>query len=574
VFAGAAREAVFSQADNVRRINADFVPVALKAGLVYKPYFENIPPTDEEGRLYRELARSMLAPQGIGVVNSAGKVLDWVMAFDDDKSVLAFLDHARKQFARFPDARQPVSTERYARFPSQKRDDVEDSGEALRISERHPKGETCPGKPPLPLGTLDARLFGRALDKEGRPVADTVPQENYVEDRFPIDVSMQEHLTKALADAGTARFRIEDDLARLLVGHAYLGQLDLNPTQGNLSECEFWGRKAESGAKGPVRIRIEGASKASGASSPEDQRARIDGAFWQHEVRLAWEGLIEVREARVTRLLLLSSGSEKLKWHNGHLPLAGKADVTSLTAGHAIDLACGVRYGIIGAPVPAGEAAPPSAANAAAGPATPQAGAPDDAPQQLMEMLGPPFVVFRVKAQAELNLSAEQKQKVQKRLQGTLQEAMQFFQTLGGRNGEDRDKALQSYREKAQGSLRGFLDGLLNEEQLKRLRQLEMQQEGSFALVARPDVGQELKITEDQRKQLLGVIHDMEMKIAPLVKELQSGGNPQEIGPKIMKVRKDQESRLEAVLTVAQKKQWKEMLGKPLDLGKQGDSPR
>ena len=72
----------------IRRVNADFVPVALKAGLV------NFPPDDEEGRLYREIARSKLAPQGICVVNSAGKVLDWVLMFDDDQQVLAFLDHA------------------------------------------------------------------------------------------------------------------------------------------------------------------------------------------------------------------------------------------------------------------------------------------------------------------------------------------------------------------------------------------------------------------------------------------------------------------------------------------------
>ena len=38
MFAGAAREAVFSKAENIRRINADFVPVALKAGLVYQPF--------------------------------------------------------------------------------------------------------------------------------------------------------------------------------------------------------------------------------------------------------------------------------------------------------------------------------------------------------------------------------------------------------------------------------------------------------------------------------------------------------------------------------------------------------
>ena len=52
--------------------------------------------------------------------------------------------------------------------------------------------------------------------------------------------------------------------------------------------------------------------------------------------------------------------------------------------------------------------------------------------------------------------------------------------------------------------------------------------------------------------------------IAKLRHRTSKGGNPQEIGPKI---RKEQEDRIEAFLTDAQKKQWKEMLGKPLDLG-------
>jgi hypothetical protein len=50
------------------------------------------------------------------------------------------------------------------------------------------------------------------------------------------------------------------------------------------------------------------------------------------------------------------------------------------------------------------------------------------------------------------------------------------------------------------------------------------------------------------------------------MKEAQKGGNPQEIGPKIRKIRKEQEERIEALLSDAQKKQWKEIRGKPLDL--------
>ncbi len=266
MFAGAAREAVFSDPDVLRRVNADFVPVALKADLV------NNPPDDEEGQLCREIGRSKLAPQGICVVNSAGKVLAWTMAFDDDKSVLAFLDHSAKRFAQFPDAKKPVAAERYGRFPSQKVADVADNGKAPVIIDRHPEGKHCPGATRVRQGTVLARVFGRALDMDGKLLADTVRQEQYVEDRFHVPVAMQEALAKALADAGTERFRLADDLARLLVSHAYLGQLDVNPLgfpgsgQGNLKKCEVWARKVDGDGNGPVRVHIEGKSEVAGGT--------------------------------------------------------------------------------------------------------------------------------------------------------------------------------------------------------------------------------------------------------------------------------------------------------------------
>ena len=291
---------IFSNADVIRRVNADFVPVALKAGLI------NNPPDNDEGRLYREIERSKILPQGVCVVNSAGKVLDWVFMFDDDKSVLDFLDHAKKRFAEFPDATRPFPAERYKGFPSQKLADVDDSGKVVPMVERHRDGESCPAKPRVPKGTLLTRVFGRTLDKDGKPVADTVHQENYLEDRFQVPVVRQEGLAKALAAAGTSRFKIDDDLARVLISHAFMGELDLNPL-GNLNgsrcehmECAFWGQEIDADGNGPVWVRIDGESQVAGVAGqgPDGQ-----GPLWQHRVKLTWEGLIEMKGNRMTRLL-------------------------------------------------------------------------------------------------------------------------------------------------------------------------------------------------------------------------------------------------------------------------------
>ncbi len=340
---------IFSNADVIRSVNADFVPVALKAGRV------NNPPDDDEGRLYREIGRSKILPQGVCVVNSAGKVLDWVFMFDDDKSVLAFLDHARKRFAEFPDAKKPVPAERYMNFPSQKLADIDDNGKVVPIVERHPEGKSCPAKPRVEQGTIIVRVFGRALDKDDKPVADTVRQENYVEDRFDVPVVRQVALAKALAAAGTGRFKIDDDLARVLVSHAFMGELDVNPfgdvngSKALSTRCALWGQKVQADGNAPVWVHIDGKSEVAGVARGGQNG---DGPLWRHQVKLVWEGLIEMKGNRMTQLLLAARGTEKLKRGNKNEELG------RLPGDHTvfIDLDCGVHYGIIGETVPAEEA--------------------------------------------------------------------------------------------------------------------------------------------------------------------------------------------------------------------------
>jgi hypothetical protein len=547
VFAGAAREAVFSNSDVIRRVNADFVPVALKAGLV------NNPPADEEGVLYREIVRSKPAPQGICVVNPAGKVLDWALMFDDDKSVLAFLDHSLRRYGQFPDAKKPFAAERYMKFPSQKLADVEDSGKVPAVPEHHAEGKACPAKPRLQRGTLDVRLFGRSLDADGKLVANTLPQENYVEDRFEVTVAMQQALAKAQSAAGGQRFRLADDLARLLVSHAFLGQLDVNPLggvpggKGALKDCEFWAQ-ADAG-----RLHIEGKSEAAGASTDGG-----DGRLWQHEVKLTWEGTIELKDDRISRLLLVARGSERLKWGNQAGGLKGKADVTILPGGHAIDLRCGVRYGVSGVPVAAEQAT-----DDAPQPAGPLA---NEARKQLAQALGGPFIAFRDQVQEELKLSDEQKRKLADKFPEYAQETMKAFDKVKDLKPPERDKEMHEHRRRAEGKLTALLKDVLDAKQQGRLLQLQLQQAGTFALLGQHEAFAKLKISDEQRRQFMEVVQEMEKKIQAEIQQIQDGAKPEDVFPKIKKVRKEHETKIETLLTEAQKKQWQELLGKPLDL--------
>ena len=198
-----------------------------------------------------------------------------------------------------------------------------------------------------------------------------------------------------------------------------------------------------------------------------------------------------------------------------------------------------------------------------------QAGAqdiPEEARNAIAKNLQGSFMVYRDKVQEDLKLTNEQKGKLEGHLKEQLPDFMKFFEGLGEKKQVEREKELTAFRQKAQEKLAAVLKETLKEDQSKRLRQLELQQEGAFALVHGEEVGKALKITDEQRKQFMAVVQDMQKKIEPLIKEAKSGRNPEEIRPKIMKVRKEHEGKIEALLTDGQKKQWKEMLGKPLQL--------
>jgi hypothetical protein len=192
---------------------------------------------------------------------------------------------------------------------------------------------------------------------------------------------------------------------------------------------------------------------------------------------------------------------------------------------------------------------------------------PEEARREISRNLQGPFVVFREAAQGDLKLTDEQKEKVEEHLRERLPEIMQFFQSLDGVNGEEREKKLQAFRRAAHEKLASVLKGTLTEEQSKRLTQLGLQQEGALVLFhGEPKLAKDLKITAEQRKKFMTVVQDLQKQVKPLIEEAQSGGNSEEIRPKVMKIRKEHELQIEALLTDTQQAQWKEMLGKPLAL--------
>lgn len=322
----------------MRRVGEEFIPVALKAGKVAGP------PDNVEGRLYRHLRRTQPAPQGICAVNSDGRVIAWALMFDDDKSVLAFLDHVKGLFGKTASA-----TERYMKFPSHRLEDVKDEEVKSPDDPRHKEGERCFATPGYPEGTLVGRVIGRTF-KDGKSLGDPRRQEHYAEDRFEVSVATQEALSKA-----SGSFELPDDLVRTLVGSAFLGMLDVNPlgAPGGKNDRRAW---KFTGRRDRDLIRFEGTSEVAGGEADEGRRS--DGRRWEHRVKLSWTGFIEIKEKRVVRLLAWATGSERLKWGNARMIRDGESDVAHLPGGRPIDLEAEVRYGLIAVPVSRDEIGP------------------------------------------------------------------------------------------------------------------------------------------------------------------------------------------------------------------------
>ena len=121
----------------------------------------------------------------------------------------------------------------------------------------------------------------------------------------------------------------------------------------------------------------------------------------------------------------------------------------------------------------------------------------------------------------------------------------------------------EKYNQKTHEEMAAVLKEILNEGQRTRLHQLELQKDGLFGPAWNM---KELQITDEQRKQFIAPTQETQQMTQTLMAEIHQGANPDVIRPKALQLRVDLEGKLEALLTDAQKQQWKEMLGKPVAL--------
>lgn len=155
------------------------------------------------------------------------------------------------------------------------------------------------------------------------------------------------------------------------------------------------------------------------------------------------------------------------------------------------------------------------------------------------------FLLNQKSVQEELKLSKEQNKKITE-LQGKQRESFQGFRDLSQ---EERRAKMQEIGKAQNDALAKILDA----KQLKRARQIALQQPGS---INNPEVAKALNITDEQREKM----REIQMKSFQEMRDL---GRDENAAQKREELRKATNEKVMAVLTAEQKTKLKEMQGEP-----------
>jgi hypothetical protein len=163
--------------------------------------------------------------------------------------------------------------------------------------------------------------------------------------------------------------------------------------------------------------------------------------------------------------------------------------------------------------------------------------------------------------QKELKVDKDQADKLKEAVQKVRDKHMDDFAKLRDLDqAERRTKGQELARTVSEETLAAAGE-VLKPEQVKRLKQIELQQAGAQAF-GRPDVQRALALTDDQKAKL----KESAEETAKQLRELRQGGNAGGNREKAAALRKESLEKAQGVLTDDQKKTWKEMTGEPFEI--------
>ncbi|HEV3235477.1 MAG TPA: hypothetical protein VGZ25_00715 [Gemmataceae bacterium] len=164
--------------------------------------------------------------------------------------------------------------------------------------------------------------------------------------------------------------------------------------------------------------------------------------------------------------------------------------------------------------------------------------------------------------QTELKVDKDQAEKVKEAVQQVQDKHKDEFAKLRDLSQEERRTEGQKLSRTVSEEILKAADTILKPDQIKRLKQIELQQLGTQAFT-RPEVQTALSLKDDQKEKVKAIAD----AAATEMRELRQGGNQQQGNrEKIAAIRKETQEKIQAVLTDDQKKTWKDMTGDPFQM--------
>jgi hypothetical protein len=164
--------------------------------------------------------------------------------------------------------------------------------------------------------------------------------------------------------------------------------------------------------------------------------------------------------------------------------------------------------------------------------------------------------------QKELKMDDDQTTKVKDAVQKVQDKYKDDFAKLRDLSGEEQRTKREELSKAVTGEILTALSDILKPEQVTRLKQIELQQDGTRAFT-REDVQKALALKDDQKETIKTINDDT----AKATREMFQGGQrTPETREKIAALRKEALEKVQGVLTDDQKKTWKDMTGEPFQV--------
>jgi hypothetical protein len=156
--------------------------------------------------------------------------------------------------------------------------------------------------------------------------------------------------------------------------------------------------------------------------------------------------------------------------------------------------------------------------------------------------------------QEELKMSDEQVKKATEQVE----KQRESFAGLRDLSREERQAKMQETAKANQ----AVLADILKEDQLKRFKQISLQQRGGQAL-ADPEIAQALGLSTEQKDRIQAIQDASQNEMRELFQAGAAGGDRQEMQKKAEALRASVNEKSTSVLTAEQQTKWKEMNGEP-----------